>query len=121
MQDDHEKSVRIEAVSEDTPLNIEWQGAADLEDDTLDGVRDGLNAAMAGEAARQMLIGSGLSLSSVTDNILGAASDDWLSDTSVRVDAGQSDYQREDLIYQSPDWDRATGREDNKGVSELIG
>ena len=110
---DTEAVTRIEGIAGDPQPSL--TGASD--DPYESGDFDSVTQSLASEAARQMVIGSDLSFFDIADQVGGG---DWLADTPNRVQTGQSDALREDLIYQSPDWERATGRSDNP-TSDLIG
>lgn len=43
------------------------------------------------------------------------------ADRAVRVERGEAERLREDLMFQTPDWERAAGRRDDLGVSDLFG
>lgn len=114
LQRDQMESVRIEGTGGEPTVELEWQpDAVDL--DTGDGALDGLSAQLGGEAARQMLVGAGPMLAELTEQV---GMD--IGERAERIQRGEGESKRDDLIYQSPDWERAAGRADNS-VDELIG
>lgn len=122
MQDETEKlSQKIEGIAEAPPADLVHYTARETEAELqLEAVRDSLQVTMAGEAARAMLVGASPQLQNIADTVLGPGDSDWLADAPNRIQAGESDVIRDDHVYQSPDWERATGRKDN-AISDLIG
>lgn len=121
MQDETEKlSQKLEAVGEAASVDLTHyrtdEAQAEIE---LETSRDSVEVAMASEAARAMLRGAAAQLQDIADSVLVTGSD-WLADAPNRIQAGESDVVREDHVYQSPDWERATGKKDN-AINDLIG
>ncbi len=74
---------------------------------------------IAGVSARETLRENAGVLADAAARLAAPGSPAWAEDASTREERGESDIARLDLIYQSPDWDRAAGRRD--GSRDLTG
>lgn len=89
----------IESASADAPREPDWSPAANDGEDIAD--LDKIDAAMDGEAARQLIASEFDGFDALVDQV---------GDTQSI----------EDAIFESPDWDRATGKREN-AIADLIG
>ena len=72
-----------------------------------------------GALARELLTSAEPVLHAVAESVGGSDSDEWSAGLNARIDAGESVVMRDDEVFQSADWDRASGRQD--GTFELDG
>ena len=101
-RDPDDDDLPIEAITQDPQAELIFYGTEASDEDALSVTSGSLNETLSGEHAREMLIDGGLSLESIADMVGGEGPTD-------------------EEVFTSPDWDRATGREDFNPVSDLIG
>ena len=66
-----------------------------------------------GALARELLAAAEPVLHSVAERVGGTDSDEWSAGLNRRIDVGESTVMRDDDLFQSADWDRASGRKDS--------
>jgi len=109
----------IEAVSAEQPIALSWTPSTEESHLDID-LSAQVDEAMAGEAARQLVSDNFDGFDRLASQVAGTQSDDWDADAHMRVEAGTSDAISDDELFQSSDWDQASGRDDNP-LADLIG
>ena len=119
----HKDSTSIEQVDTGNPESQAiqlWQVTEPDEDITLDATALQIDQAFEAEAARQFIAENFLGFNDLVRQVGSTDNSEWLANAPNRVQEGLADTRREDLVYQSTDWEQATGRADNP-TADLIG
>ncbi|MEL7082800.1 MAG: hypothetical protein AAGK82_15540 [Pseudomonadota bacterium] len=120
MQQDRQRLSAIDGVEEDDAEVGQYAEDLSPSEDDLEAARDQLAAAAQSDAIRQLLVQAPSIYDALASQVGHVDESESLAALPQRIEAGESEILREDLVYQSPDWERSTGRRDNS-VDDLIG
>jgi len=105
--DNRDQIARISAYFSENPM----QDGNSQSDEALARAHDLLVGEM-GNASN--ISDTSAALSSAANQISGPDSQIRAADVDNRIEGGETDLIRDDLLFQSPDWERSTGRKDGE-------
>jgi hypothetical protein len=109
----------IEAVTADQPVQLAWTPAPQEDGPAIE-TADSVDNAMAGEAARAVLLENFGGFEELAAQVAGPENHDGLGDAPHQIHDALTSEQSDEELFQSADWDQASGRDDNP-IADLIG